>query len=378
MGFMRNLSAVVLCAALAACGGGSSGDDDGGSGADGGGGGGTDGGGGEPGAPTIEELCGAGGLFERFVLEAYRCTPELAVATYGTPETSELGAACLAFYQGFVDRDDVQLGNRAAFDACGAFITSDACATIGLDEPSPCDALLVGTLAPGSDCDASIQCAGGYCDTSGPGTCGTCVARKAADATCVASDECQSRRCSTDRRCTNLGAATAPCQTREDCLGNLYCDTALTCQPQPAWGAGTPCGDALDCGAIGGNFYCNGADGTCTGYAQIGELCGPSAGGQRCRIYEHQACVNDGGTSRCVMATLGAVGAPCEAYSANQCADGLRCANHDGDTGTPRQCLAPLTVGMACDPLDSYCDQLLDCVDNECAYGRYTNFCPAR
>lgn len=373
---MRKLSAWALCLVLAACGGGSSGDDDDGGGADGGGGGEADGGGGGPGAPTIEELCGAGGLFERYVLEAYRCTPELAVATYGTPEASELGTACLAFYQGFVDRDDVQLGSRAAFDACAEFITSDGCATIGLGEPSPCDGLLVGTLAPGMDCDDSIQCADGYC-ARGAGTCGTCTARKALDATCGDSDECASRRCSTAGRCINLGGAGATCETREDCLGNFWCDTALTCQPQPAWATGTPCGDALDCGAIGGDFYCAG-DATCQPYANLTEACGASAGGKRCRIYQNQACVAGAGGSTCVMATLGAVGATCESYSANQCAAGLRCANHDHDNGTPRQCITALTVGMACDPLDSYCDQFLDCVDNECQYGHYTNFCPTR
>lgn len=372
-------ASLLLVASIAACGGGSSGEraDAGGEVPDAGGGGDLPDGNGSGGVPTLADLCGPGGMFERFVLEAYRCQPELAFATAGVPSSTEIQAACAARYASYLERADVALGSRAAFDACAQFLTTDGCATIGLDEPSPCDALVTGTLATGSACDVSVQCtAADHCDTRGAGACGACAPRKPLDAPCDAGDECQSHRCSAAGLCKDLGAMGAPCDTREDCIGSSWCDTALTCQPQPTWAPGVPCGDALDCGAIGGAHYCDPGTGMCQAYANLTEPCGASAGGRRCKIYEQQVCVSGAGGSTCVMATLGAAGTACQPYGVDGCQAGLRCADHDGSGGTPRQCTAPPQADEPCDALDSTCDAFLTCSAGVCSYGPYTETCP--
>jgi hypothetical protein len=237
----------------------------------------------------------------------------------------------------------------AGLEACISAVQSQGCSV--LDQPiGPCR-FATGSLAVGSPCTSSVQCASGVCTSGeltadgGQTVCGTCAATAAVGQPCGGSQDCAANAvcsnstcvaytsvglgascgqavqcnpglyCSEAATCTAQGGAGTSCVNDSDCTPPLVCppsNTALTCQ-SPG-GAGAPCEISQDC-----------ASGLVCG--EISNICGTATfatAGQACSEYvgcEVGACPFAGGTIGGVCPTVIADGQPCDETDATTTCD---------------------------------------------------------
>ena len=331
-------------------------------------------------APTLAAVCDpTEGLFVDLFTTYFACYPELELWLGAVPDAAELEAACLGFLEPFLDDGTVELGTAAAFAACAAYIAEIDCLTANLDAPNPCDALVIGTLAVGEDCDANDQCAGdSYCDRSAGETCGTCAPRKPDNANCYLDTECANRRCSgvdgdLPGMCRAFGEVGDDCVVDDDCGGRVICNQITgKCQVARTWTEGDTCDSfSEDCGFPLGDLYCNEGLGECVAYLDVGEEC---AGVGLCRFLAYETCDNLG-TRECTAPVIVNEGQSCGWTAGRKCGAGLVCSNPTDDP-PPGVCVAQPAIGDSCTDT-AECGLLMSCVSNECQYGEHTGQCPA-
>lgn len=330
-------------------------------------------------APVLADLCDqTDGLFPALFGAVFACYPEFEVILGEFPDAADLEAACLGFLEPFLTDGTVELGDAAAFAACADYIAGLDCLSANTDGANPCDALVIGTLEEGEDCDANDQCAGdSYCDHSGGGDCGACAPRKPDNANCFDDHECIGRRCSgvngdLPGMCRSYGEVGDDCVDNDDCGGRVICNELTgKCQIPRTWAEGDTC-DSFeeDCGFPFGDFYCNTGLGECVAYLDVGEDC---VGLGFCRFLDYEICDNPG-TGKCVAPITVNEGDDCSWLSGRKCAAGLVCNNPTND---PPQgvCVAQPVIGDSCQTSDE-CGILMSCVADQCQYGEYSGLCP--
>jgi len=244
-----------------------------------------------------------------------------------------------------IDAGIVKYDGRAARACVDTYATIASCtyteilrAEAVLDPT--CGKVLTGTLAPGTLCYFSEECAnGGTCDrpscTGGEACCaGTCVP---APIMVQAGGDC--------------GTANTECVTGTHCAPNLQTASALICEPNLA--AGAACTTTADACAV--PYSCVAADptvsaGMCTAPAATGEACGTTSEFSSLCNDLRDAC--DASTGVCARRTP--VGGACSALVAGACVGTAVC---DGTT-----CVARGGPGAACDPtLSTPCLAQLQC-----------------
>ena len=160
--------------------------------------------------------------------------------------------------------------------SCATRLPTVACADLeqpffGLLYLDTCPDLLEGhgTFAGGHVCDFAEQCAGGVCQGTDDGGCGTCAPAAAASEPCSATSPCGAGlRCDSTKVCvpaSNAGEACASDSPRE-CTGSLLCSSGHCVASRPT--AGQPCDDG---GACHGSLIC--AQGTCKVGPDVGATC---------------------------------------------------------------------------------------------------------
>jgi len=329
--------------------------------------------------PTLDAICSeTDGLFPDLFGTLFACYPELEFILGTYPDAAELSDACLGFLEPFLDDGSVVLGDAATFAACAAYIAEIDCLDANFDGPNPCDALVIGTLDEGADCDANDQCEGdSYCDHSGDGDCGVCAPRKADNENCWVDDECIGRRCSgvngdLPGMCRSFGEVGDDCIEDDDCGGRVICNQLTgKCQTPRTWEEGDTCDSITeDCGFPFGDLYCNEGLTECLAFLEVGDDC---VGVGICRILDYETCDNPG-TGKCIAPVTVNEGENCGWATGEKCAAGLRCSNPSSD---PPQgvCVALPVLGDTCQANDQ-CGILMSCVANECQYGEHSGQCP--
>ncbi len=211
-----------------------------------------------------------------------------------------------------------------------------------------------GTLADGSRCSSSEQCASTYCAVSDPSGCGVCTKTVAPGGACSATDRCAKGARCTSGTCTTVvyGSAGAACDSKAlDCANGLYCDsTSKTCKVPP--GVGEPC--TLYCAS---GLTCDFA-GTKTCYAPTIATAGQACGGTS------KATCQSGLTCRsnvCAIITYLGPGGDCS-VTGTMCKVGS-CLS------TTKTCPKVIPDGGACTGKaeDGVCDALAACYGGKCA-----------
>lgn len=187
-----------------------------------------------------------------------------------------------------------------------------------------------GTLANGSQCELSLQCASGHCDSPLTG-CGTCA----------------------DPVPVTLVPLGAMCDDFHVCESGTACRG--TCRPIADRGE-----SCIDAYCRYEELVCR--DGTCVDWSHVGEPCsGPGD------------CIRGAGcdpvTKRCTPIPFLPAGAPCDPHSRDAapigdvCVHGFRCMS--GRSGGPT--CAPLPgLGEPCGDTGGSCQWPLGCVDGTC------------
>ncbi len=358
-----------------------------------------------PQVPPLEAFCAPGGPFDEVFSGLRECggflrSLELNGTDLFTGEGVE--AFCLHLYQPMVDDGTLTI-DRDALAACSTYATTTSCDEIAGDSfnfnGTPCEDVLVGTVAADGECELSEQCAGdSFCD-QGKDECGTCSPRLADEVACAFNDQCINGLCNSQGVCGAPANVGGSCVDSDDCVGFLDCDNTSTCVSLiPS--AGDACVTAADCtGPVGFvipfdiGLFC-GAQGTCEPTPAVGDACLPEAvlelGFQidqgACNILEYEWC--DSGT--CAAPETSGLGEPCNMFAisdsgARRCESGLICSNPEGGIEGPvGECQAPGYLGESCDegakgapPLEP-CSPFFPCVEGICAgSSEYAGICPA-
>ncbi|HEX9736010.1 MAG TPA: hypothetical protein VGG06_28950 [Thermoanaerobaculia bacterium] len=268
-------------------------------------------------APSEPESVVPEPLAERFCAAVHTLQAERRKACCGTAAES-LAEVCVRHLSPALRRGTVTL-DAAAVDRCAAdtAVELEGCGWVRPLLPKPaaaCAGLLQGTLAAGSACASSLECADGlYCrglSQEGPGR---CAAPAAARAPCEAPadnlaaftasrGDPRHRECDGQcvrGRCLPFAAAGEPCSGRASCRPGLNClDGRCADRPLPA--IGEPCAGGAGCG----DGYCR--DGVCAPVKERGEPCRLPF---ECRA---MACEKPAGS------TDGVCGDPCGAASGSR------------------------------------------------------------
>jgi len=179
-----------------------------------------------------------------------------------------------------------------------------------------------GTLPGGEPCSDDSQCAGGRCDASPCGVCGSWL--EAGQPCAVGALPCRrGTRCWVETgECKPLGSDGDACRTREDCIPTLTC--------------------------VGG---------TCSPRAELDEPCSTNSD---CDSANTLTC--DPVTRRCVRATAAAVGEPCGEDNLFLCEPDATC-----DRFLSGQCIARIADGAACEQGGlASCTSPAQCVSGTC------------
>ena len=332
---------------------------------------------------SLSEMCKVdGGLYVTYFSDLLACYPEFEIwLGQPTPSAATLSEICLEMFGPFLADGSVELDDAALAD-CLTHIAALDCTTADFDAPNDCDAVVVGTIAAGDDCDDSMQCAGdSYCYWGGGGDCGVCTARVADAQACTDDDQCTNGLCAglhdPPGACQSFGLAGDDCTGDNECAGHLVCDVFGTgkCELPAVWALGDACTTTeSECGFPFSNLICDvpGLGGTnkCVAYLDLGDECNEP---YQCDFKRYETCTSVAGTDRCVAPTIVGIGATCSWFSGEKCQNGLFCTNPIDTGGVCKQRPA---LGDSCLTMDD-CGFLQSCVDDRCQYGAYSAMCPA-
>ncbi len=294
--------------------------------------------------------------------------------------------------------------SEAALASCLSYATTTSCEELSLGNliGTPCEAVFVGTVADGGDCETTEQCLGdAYCAPTAE-ECGSCTARLPVGNVCDSDQECSDGLCNSANQCAAPATTGESCVNDGDCVGLLVCDKGTCASDLPV--AGDPCNSQQDCSGPGGSgipfdigLYCapsmDKGPGSCTAAPAVGEACIPQeifAFGfdlqqDVCNVINYEWC--DGGT--CAQPATSALGEPCNIFAvtgsgARRCESGLICSNVLGGIEGPQGlCQTPGYEGDTCDlpgdgPPTQPCSPAYECQDGTCsANGPYEGICPA-
>ena len=288
----------------------------------------------------VDSACGD--YFDAFEGLLQECAPALA-ADPASRSASVSACSRLASAPGAGDL-------AGSLESCASKLKSlEACSLAGFG------CTLHGTLADGSPCASSAQCAGGACANAKSSAtselaCGTCATVLAPGAACSSSSDCDSSvgNCQ-NGKCTAYGAQGAPCSTQAPCAINLVCSSAGTCDAIP--GNGQPCTTVCL-----NPYRC--VAGSCTTGVSEGGAC-PN-GGECATGLE---CAN----KTCAKPTLAAAGQPCGSVNGNYtgCVTGTKCEN--------QVCATVKQSGEACVVGNSECAVDLLCIAGTCQVPDYAS-----
>jgi hypothetical protein len=226
----------------------------------------------------------------------------------------------------------------AGVTACGAAYPSEACDDYFDGNPVAACVPPAGTLATGSPCGSSAQCASTFCAIAEYQVCGTCQPLPTAGATCQVTADCgRDLACAvpngaTSGVCAAYGASAAPCLTGvAPCGAGLACvgDDVATMTMGTCMASGATVGAACDATRKTA-ANCNG---------DLGLVCVPTAAGS--------------GVGTCKTITLVAAGAACGDIGSAPITGFADCeasglcvkASATATTGT---CAAPAVDGATC------------------------------
>jgi len=169
--------------------------------------------------------------------------------------------------------------NSGAANQCLGLIRASTCSTSSFlfGFSSTCQQVYQGRVAPGGQCSASVECAGGTCAFTTPGgnSCnGICVAWAAEGQSCATAGCDPSRHfCDASRVCRargNIGAACRPSSFGSgECIDGLGCTSAGICA-RPGSG-----GEACASGLCAKGFHCvgTGTSSVCAADVRHGDTC---------------------------------------------------------------------------------------------------------
>lgn len=349
-------------------------------------------------ATELDALCAPDGPVVTALHKIFQCGESGRLAPLIDEEAlsgERLERVCRNDFDGYLADGTVTV-DEEAIDGCLAWLETVPCEVLSLDgfrpvfSVTPCDAVIVGTLASEGGCEIpeecgcerSLQCAGdAYCKQMVPGACGECTARLADGESCTSDDECSSGTCNQAGVCAAPGQAGDACTGDDDCQGELNCSTITSECESPYPREGNPCTTQADCGAddvpvLG--LYCDvDGTGTCTALPEPGEPCLTGIGPHEtlCDPANYEWCSPVDGL--CKEPLVSGEGEPCTIYpiddsGARRCADGLACTSPFGRPGGPPigVCYTPRTVGQSCGMKPGYIDRceflLLGCLGGAC------------
>lgn len=232
------------------------------------------------------------------------------------------------------------VASLAAMDSCAAVQNTMTCADF-LSNVTPAACNLSGSLAAGTACGASWQCASSYCQLAVQAACGVCGSPAPLDGGCALDTDCANGLICNGAQCITPGQPGEPCLDQGECLRTLGCSGGVCVTPT---GAGSTCDDSNGYGITAGCDWASGlyCTGTCvlTEVADAGEPCSyPSPGvpligcnqGQICSVAsgartgtcpapaaEGQSCTIIPNTSNCLPPAVCANGT-CQTPIASQC-----------------------------------------------------------
>ena len=246
----------------------------------------------------------------------------------------------------------------AAANRCLDAVRGASCAAVTL-EPAACTDVFVGSVATGSSCATSEECAGdAYClvESMCPGT---CTATVGSGMPCGDDEECSTDLVCIDGTCGSPVGEGASCVDDDECAGFLSCfndrctslpDLATagsgdSCDPD----AGVLCRPGLSCVVVGFDLMTETVMWECVGSSSSGGACNfgapdPCPSGQAC-----DADIGSGSFEGTCQ-QLPTAGMPCEV----QCATDLECID-----GTCRELQR----------LGSSCTSGEECYSSECSGG---------
>lgn len=245
-------------------------------------------------------------------------------------------------WDAFIERGTV-VYDGSKVDECLAALEGSGCDLLADRAPAVCDEVLEGTVAPGGNCDASVECEGErICQFTGSSCPGRCVERVAEGGGCDEDDECERGTACQDGQCRAPAAAGAACGggSAPDCAANMVCagesaDTPGTCSAFDTvfrLGAGEPCdpeGGALcevGLSCVLEGFSAGGLDFVCTAPSSSGGGCKPGfpdpcPSGEYCDTPMLDMGVLDGSCE-----PLPGDGEPCRLLREDEDDDAVRCA----------------------------------------------------
>jgi hypothetical protein len=196
------------------------------------------------------------------------CAPRRLTQVYGTLDvcTSRLTLSL----QSIMNLPDIGW-TAAQLMACASAQTAQSCVDLADGKiPAACD--IAGTRASGRGCRVTDQCASLRCSATA-NSCGQCLARAGAGATCASDNDCQHPLVcavgATGGVCVTPGGAGATCDpTTTPCRYSLSCRTAVCATPGTG---GVSCSDHEDCDDRNG-WLCNAITRKC-GSAIPGNSC---------------------------------------------------------------------------------------------------------
>jgi len=320
---------------------------------------------------SLDTLCAVDGLYVDLYTKILDCSPLLALLLFDgeQPTVANISGACYAGLTDHIGDGTVVLGDPAAFAACAAYLDGLTCADIvaGADL-SPCDGVLVGTVALGGDCNTDDQCVGdAYCAAGDP--CGTCTAQAADGDPCTRGAECLGGTCLDAGECGKPGGPGEACATGDQCQSGLICDATTHCTAPVIGDDCTPSAPAT-CGFPESNLYCNPTSNQCALRADVDQACNSV---WACDVVNWEWC-DSGGTGTCQPPTPRADGESCGLLTGERCGPGLRCTDLGGGT-----CFDPRSETQACDPGNdptTACEAFLTCTGGTCEYPTPTGSCP--
>lgn len=257
----------------------------------------------------------------------------------------------------------------ATFSRCSGVIASAACG----DEIN-CDEDIVGTLPEGSACLEGYQCASGGCDGKN-GVCGKCIALAAVGDTCSTSKPCvKNAECVFDSA-TGTCRATTIAKEGESCdfsasETTVKCDSGLRCNSEAGklvcrkpGAASAACESSDDCQS---DLVCK--DKVCGAGTPLGGDCANFTGCARGLV-----CGTD---NKCAQFTLVGTGQPCDLLARGclkgRCKGAAVSVGSSGTKVTPGVCEDPIPDGSPCTVRTSSssdtpsCDVLAECVNGVC------------
>lgn len=242
--------------------------------------------------------------------------------------------------------------NQVFIDKCARALDATAC---GLSSPLDCQPP-AGTLAEGSKCSSSDQCASTYCNTSGSTTgCGTCAKTVAVGGACTPSDRCVRGSSCLSGTCTaptyNGVGGVCDSTVGQYCQTNLICDSATkTCKELPKAGEACP---SYICAT---GFTCDGTTKTCFTPTKVGA--GQPCGGTSKNVCDANLTCKSG---VCAVITWVKPGGDCSVA-------GTQCL-HGSCLAATKVCPPVLADGAACDstkPEAGICNDLASCIAGKC------------